>query len=65
MKNDNAKIACQSAREELISKIAEAELGIETLEARKSDSLDFYDLPVWKIKEALIAAFEAGRKSQS
>ncbi len=35
-------------------------LGLETLEARKSDSLDFHDLAVWSVKEALEAAYEAG-----
>jgi len=36
-------------------------LGIETLEARKSDDLDFHDLAVWSIEKALKVAYEAGR----
>lgn len=27
---------------------------------RKSDSLDFHDVSVWGVKEALIAAYQAG-----
>ena len=33
---------------------------IDTLETRKSDSLDFHDVSVWGVKEALIAAYQAG-----
>ena len=41
--------------------IAQNYLNIPTLEARNSDSLDFYDgLSVWSIKKALEAAYNAG-----
>jgi hypothetical protein len=43
-----------------IDQIAKDVLGIETLETRNSDSLDFHDLAVWKIREALAAAYAAG-----
>ena len=43
--------------------IAEDVLGIETLDTRKSDGLDFHDLAVWQIRKALNAAYEAGRKA--
>ena len=46
-----------------ISKIASQVLGIETLHTRDSDSLDFHDMPVWNIKEALLLAYNAGRDS--
>ncbi|MBF0354953.1 MAG: hypothetical protein HQL43_06945 [Alphaproteobacteria bacterium] len=49
-----------SQRDKVISEIASKILGLETLESRKRDSLDFHDLSVWSIKEALSAAFEAG-----
>ena len=39
--------------------------GIETLETRKSDSLDFHDLSVWQIRELLTRAYEAGKKTRS
>ena len=44
----------------VIENIARKELGIETLETRKSDDLDFYDLAVWQIKSALHKAYVAG-----
>lgn len=44
----------------IIEGIAREHLGIETLETRRSDHLDFHDLAVWRIKGALEAAFEAG-----
>ena len=46
--------------EQLLTQIAQSKLGIETLETRKSDSLDFHDVAVWCLREALEAAFNAG-----
>jgi hypothetical protein len=46
-----------------VNEIAQRILHIDTLQTRKSDSLDFHDCAVWNIKEALEAAFEAGRKA--
>ena len=46
-----------------LAEIARTTLGLETLETRRSDSLDFHDLAVWQIKQALQAAYEAGRAS--
>lgn len=34
--------------------------GIETLEARNSDSLDFHDIAVWRLESMLEAAYRAG-----
>lgn len=36
---------------------------IETLETRRSDSLDFHDVAVWEIRAALEAAYRAGQAS--
>jgi hypothetical protein len=44
-----------------ISEIAAKHLKIKTLETRKSDALDFHQVAVWSIREALEAAFDAGR----
>lgn len=44
-----------------IEKIAREILDLETLETRKMDSLDFHDMAVWSIREALEAAYNAGR----
>lgn len=45
------------------AQIAKEILDIETLETRNSDSLDFHEVAVWQIREALAAAFEAGRNA--
>lgn len=50
-----------NARDQLLQRIAAEHLFVETLETRNSDRLDFYDVSVWGIRQALIAAFEAGR----
>ena len=44
----------------LLTLIAQKHLGIETLQTRNSDSLDFHDTAVWCLKDALEAAFKAG-----
>ena len=54
-----AAAACEKKRN-IIDEIALKKLNIRTLEVRNSDSLDFYDLGVSSIKEALEAAFSAG-----
>lgn len=38
-------------------------LGFDMLETRNSDGLDFRDVAVWKLREVLETAFEAGRAS--
>jgi hypothetical protein len=50
-------------KDDLFTLIAQRHLNIETLETRKSDGLDFHDVAVWCLKDALEAAFEAGRKA--
>jgi hypothetical protein len=50
-----------NARDQFLQRIAAEHLFVETLETRNSDRLDFYDVSVWGIRQALIAAFEAGR----
>lgn len=44
----------------LLTEIAKKHLSLETLETRNSDSLDFHDVAVWSLKEALQEAYEAG-----
>ena len=53
------------ARDQLLQRIAAEHLSVETLETRNSDRLDFYDVSVWGIRQALIDAFEAGRLASS
>jgi hypothetical protein len=52
-----------AAPEDLLGRIAAEVLGIETLDERASDELDFHQLGVRSIKRAMEAAFEAGRLS--
>ena len=59
----DAQMAAPPTREEEIESIARRILKIGTLETRNSDALDFHDLAVWNIREALDAAYEAGRQS--
>ena len=53
------------ARDQLLQRIAAEHLFVETLETRNSDRLDFYDVSVWAIRQALIDAFKAGRLASS
>ena len=50
-------------KDQILVQIAKDELHLETLESRKSDSLDFHDCAVWSIKAALEAAYDAGQQS--
>ena len=45
---------------DLFTQIANDHFGIQTLEERHTDSLDFHDVAVWNVKAALEAAFNAG-----
>jgi len=44
----------------ILAEIAKKHLSLDTLDSRKSDRLDFHDLAVWSIEQALEAAFQAG-----
>lgn len=46
-----------------VAEAARRLLHIETLDTRNADALDFHELAVWSIREALAAAFEAGAAS--
>ena len=53
----------ETENEGVAKSIAKMILRIEELETRNSDSLDFHDLAVWEIKQALELAFEMGKLS--
>ena len=44
----------------ILTLIAQKHLDINTLETQKSDRLDFHDVAVWRLRDALEAAFKAG-----
>jgi len=43
--------------------IASKFFNVDTLEVRNSDSLDFHEVSIWGIKDALKAAFIAGQQT--
>jgi len=49
-------------RDSVLEHIAKEHLCIPTLAGRGSDSLDFHALSVWRLKNALEAAFMAGAR---
>lgn len=53
-----------STEDQLFTLIAQQHFGIDTLEERKSDSLDFHDVSVLNIKAALHAAYQCGLAQQ-
>lgn len=56
--------ASQQQFDQLLTDIAKKHLNIETLETRNSDGLDFHDVAVWSLKDALQEAYEAGLQSK-
>ena len=52
----------QSAPDALLLEIARRHIpSIETLAARNSDALDFHDVAVWSLRNALADAYAAGQ----
>ena len=50
-----------AAREKLIRQLATDVLHIDSIDTRNSDRLDFPEVAVWNLRDALEAAYEAGR----
>ena len=57
------EVAADATTDQQLLQIAKQHLFIETLETRHSDRLDFHETSVWGIKNALQAAFEAGKQT--
>lgn len=55
--------AAPSEIDAVIATIAQTHLGLETLESRHQDRLDFQEQACWAIRDALRAAFEAGKQA--
>ena len=53
-------MATNRTANQTLEAIARKHLRIETLETRKSDSLDFHEVAVWSVAAALEAAYQAG-----
>ena len=56
------KLLCEGkvAIDGQLESIARRALGIETLKTRKADHLDFHEVGVWQLQEALRLAYQAG-----
>jgi hypothetical protein len=52
-----------SIQDQVLQVIAKQVLGFETLETRNSDELDFRDLAVWRVREALEQAYAEGKRA--
>ncbi len=63
MKNAASKTNKTKAAPKWMAEIA-AKAGFETLETRNSDRDDFREVAVWNMREALEAAYAAGRASK-
>ena len=46
-----------------LDSITKKHLNIDTLEERKADSLDFHEVSVWSLQDALEAAFKLGQQN--
>jgi hypothetical protein len=51
--------------DQILSTIARNHLFIETLKTRRSDSLDFHNVAVWAVRDALAAAYEGGHEKST
>ena len=59
-----AEQSMTEAKLAMFETIAREILKIETLKTRRSDSLDFHDVSVWSLREALNRAYELGRRQR-
>jgi hypothetical protein len=65
IRTERTAMKTPTSRNATIQEIATRILGLETLETRNSDSLDFHELAVWTLQCALEEAYEAGARSKS
>jgi hypothetical protein len=59
-KRVEVQVGTTESIEDVLLAVARQHLGIVTLETQHSDSLDFHEVSVWGLKEALSAAYQAG-----
>lgn len=56
-------MSTQTAQQQRLDQIARQHLRIDVLQPRNSDQLDFKEVAVWEVRNALQAPFEAGQKA--
>ncbi|HVW29249.1 MAG TPA: hypothetical protein VHC69_27975 [Polyangiaceae bacterium] len=61
--NNRSRAKRERTVDDVLAEIAKQKLRIGTLETRNSDSLDFHDVAVWSVRDALLAAYQAGMAS--
>lgn len=59
----NMTTAAAKKMEQETKQIATRAFGVETLEVRGLDSLDFHSVAIWEIKHAIEAAYFAGMQA--
>lgn len=64
MNNSHTDEEADPIMDHKLADIAQRILRIGTFEERKSDRLDFHDLGIGQIKEALRAAYRAGQNAR-
>jgi len=64
--NENAEAFehLETQVQQKLDEIGCALFGVRTLETQNSDSLDFHDIPVWNIREALARAYSMGQQAR-
>ena len=63
MSNDAQTTAAETKLDAQFEQIAQQHLRIDTLEVRSSYPLDFPEVAVWDIRQALEAAYRLGQQS--
>lgn len=56
-------VTADDVMDQRLTLIAQEECAFETLETRHRDSLDFRDVAVWCLRNALVAAYRAGAEA--
>lgn len=64
MKKSAAEKTTLAAATAFAEEAAQRYLRVETLETRHSDCLDFHEVSVWALREALEQAYLAGRNAR-
>jgi hypothetical protein len=60
---DGTEPEVDSTAETTVAEIARRLLHLDTIETRNADGLDFHQLAVWTIRDALMAAYAAGAQT--
>jgi hypothetical protein len=62
---EDIRLADTESREQAVARIALECVGLKTLKRRGRDALNFQDLAIWNIRDALQAAWDAGAEGRA